>query len=374
LIKELIMRLPQPRHIVSLLVALGLLSIPVRAQSVVVPQQFDTTEAPGVAFWALGPFESRRQLIIGASHLASLRGVGLQSLSVRRNTGDNSPLSGGPLEFSVWLSHSQRAPNSVSTYFTKNSGADRTLVFGGTLIVPPSAGSPSIPAPWSAPHALQIPFTRQFVYHGGDLCIEILTKPVLGQTPPWFTIDAVVESGGGAVTEFGQSCVPQMGLTPAGADEGMLTVGSTAVFYLRGQRATGSGVCILGTSNSSFGSIALPLDLGQLGAEGCSLFTNPVAHNQLTPIMELAAGAPGYARMGLLIPRLPTLAGARLYSQWIVMDPGINPMNMTFSNGLSLTIGAPRPDWDVAWVESQLEQSPVGLLFNGRVPVLKLDG
>lgn len=368
------MRSQQPRLSASLLVALGSLAIPIQAQTVVVPQQFDTAEAPGIAFWALGPFESRRQLIVGASHLAPLVGVGLKSLTVRRNTGDNAPLTGGPLNVKIWLSHSQRSPGSVSTYFSKNSGADRTLVFDSMVVIPPSLGSPSSPAPWTAPHAVQFPFTQSLMYHGGDLCIEVLTKPVLGQTPPWWAIDAVVEKGAGTAVEFGQSCVPQMGSAPAGVSTSMLTVGSAAVFYLRGERVTGSGVCLLGTSNTFYGSVPLPLDLGALGAAGCSLLTNPIAFNKLTPIMGLSSSASGYARMGLLLPRFPNLAGMTIYSQWVVMDPGANALNMTFSNGVAATIGAARPNWDTAWVESQVEHSRVGLLFSGRVPVLRLDG
>lgn len=370
------MRSRKPRTYTSLLVALGSLASVGTAQSVpvVVPQQFDTSEAGGVAFWALSPFVTRRQLVLGPSHLGALVGKTIDSISMRRNMGDPGPLTGGLLDLEVWLSHSQRAPTAMSTYFTRNAGADAVKVFQGTVTIPASPAAPTTPAPWTSPYAFTIHFTESFTYLGGNLCIETLTRPVAGQTAPWWTIDAVVEPGGGTVAKYGGSCIPGMGRHPAGADARSAVVGSTAVFYLRGVRNRGEALCMFGTSRQRYGSLQLPVDLSPYGALGCQLSINPIAFNNSTPIESPIAGSPGLARWGLLIPPLPALAGAKIYTQWNVMEPGINPLNLTFSNGVELTIGAARPHWDAGWIESPEASSPVGFQVTGRVPVLKING
>jgi len=360
----------------SLLVALGSLASVSAAQSVpvVVPQQFDNSEAGGVAFWALSPFVARRQLVLGQSHLGALVGKTIDSITVRRNMGDNEPLDGGLLHLQVWLSHSRRGALAMSTYFAGNRGPDQIPVFDNTISVPPAPAAPTTPAPWTSPYAVKITFAKRFTYQGGPLCIEILTRPVQGQTPPWFTIDAIVEPGGGTVVQYGDSCVPGMGTMPAGADGHSVVVGSTGLFYLRGLRNTGQAFCMFGTSRSQYGTVALPVELSPLGAPGCHLHTNPLAFNNPAGIESPVGGSPGLARWGLLIPPLPALAGAKIYTQWAVVDPGLNPLNLTFSNGVELTIGAARPHWDTGWIESPEESSPIGLQLTGRVPVLRING
>ena len=364
------MRTRKPRTCASLLVALVSLASFGTAQSVqvVVPQQFDQTEAGGVAFWALSPFEARRQLVLGPSHLGSLVGKSIKSLTVRRNMGDASPLDGGLLSLKIWMSHSPRSPSGLSPTFDKNRGNDELLVFDGTISVPATPAAPSTPAPWTAPYAFTVQLLKPFVYVGGDLCIETLTNTVLGQSPPWWTADAVVERAGGAVSKYGVSCIPGMGDDPAGGDAHSMVVGSTAMFHLRGNRNTGSAVCMVGTSRTSYGGVTLPLDLGVVGAVGCELSTNPIVLNRSTAIASPVGTSPGLARWALLIPSLPSLAGAKIYTQWYVLDYGVNPLNLTFSNGVEATLGAARNNWDAGWIESPDGSSPVGFHISGPGP------
>ena len=58
---------------------------------------------------------------------------------------------------------------------------------------------------------------------------------------------------------------------------------------------------MLGTGSTNFGVLPLPIDLGTLGATGCQLVTNPLAHNGITTIAGLVTGAPGYARFSFAL-------------------------------------------------------------------------
>ena len=131
---------------------------------------------------------------------------------------------------------------------------------------------------------------------------------------------------------------------------------------------------MLGSSRTQYGVLPLPVELTPFGAAGCQLLTNPFAFNNPTSIESPIGNSPGLARMGLLIPLFPSLAGAKLYAQWAVLDPGLNPLNLSFSNGVEMTIGAARPDWDAGWIESPDERSPIGFQLTGRVPVLRING
>ena len=65
---------------------------------------------------------------------------------------------------------------------------------------------------------------------------------------------------------IGTSCIPDMSGTPADAVVSTLAPGSTAVFYLRGNRRGGSALFALGASDRQMGGVPLPYDLAPLGA------------------------------------------------------------------------------------------------------------
>ena len=89
---------------------------------------------------------------------------------------------------------------------------------------------------------------------------------------------------------------------------------------------------LLGDSKTSWGSLALPFDLGLLGMPGCTL--------QINPLITLAAGTPlRTATWTLPIPNLPSQIGASLYAQGLVLARDANPLGLLTSNGAELVIG-----------------------------------
>jgi len=83
-----------------------------------------------------------------------------------------------------------------------------------------------------------------------------------------------------------------------------------------------------------FVSIPGGLDLGYVGAEGCSQFLNPTIILVMPPL--LGPSSP----WTLAIPNNPTLASAHVYLQGAaVIPPGTNPGNLLVSNAIDLMVG-----------------------------------
>lgn len=90
---------------------------------------------------------------------------------------------------------------------------------------------------------------------------------------------------------------------------------------------------LLGSSNTMWGTVPLPLSLDSLGLTGCAMYVSPDV------IVPLASGN-GTARWLLPIPATTSLLGGAFYQQALVLDLGANPGGFTVSNGGAATIGA----------------------------------
>jgi len=327
---------------------------------------YESTEAQGVAFWAASPFAARRQVIIAAQLLASMEGTNLRSIMVRRN-GDGDAVAGGRVRGEMWLAHSN-GPWTMSTSFALNRGRDHTKVMDAWVELPASGPPATTPAPWQSPHAVSFVFQRPFYYHKPRaLVIETVTTP--GATDSWWPIDAVVEHEMGTVTQFGSSCMTGMGYQPAGGEPASVTVAASATFSLTGNRVPLAPLCMIGVSNTKFGSTPLPYDLTAVGAPGCRLYTDVFA---TFPASGVALGnGRGMATVTVEIPPVYFLSGSELFSQWMMPDPGANSLNLTLSNGVRSTIGPSRRR-NVGWLESTDVQSGTGRLLPGRMPVLRI--
>lgn len=77
-----------------------------------------------------------------------------------------------------------------------------------------------------------------------------------------------------------------------------------------------AAIGLIGVSSVAWGTLTLPLDLGVIGAPGCSIYTSVELSLQLI-------GAAGVAPWTLPIPNLATLVGQSLFMQAIVIDPAV---------------------------------------------------
>lgn len=347
------------------------------ANSFVLPGGYEIRDAPGASLWTASPFAARRQLLIDERHLSEALMRNLTRLALRRNTGHNGALEGGKLLVEISLSHSRATASTASDAFAANRGFDHRVVFRDVVTFPDSQESPTSPAPWVTPNAVEFEFLAPFFYRGGTLCIETITEPVPdgsgGTHPaPWWAVDSVVEDIGGTVETFGDSCIPGLSGRPAGAEAGSMVSGSEAVFFLRGPRPTGQVICALGLSDSvTAGGLSLPLDLGAYSAPGCFLYVDPVLQVSTTIVRMPRAGT-GLAQAAVALPSDPALVGMDIYSQWIMFEPAAPSLRFSFSNGVRATIGSSNTELGVSWIESVDLDSPVGRILYGRSPVLRI--
>ena len=348
------------------------------AQTVVIPAGYERIDAPGTVFWASTPFASRQQLLIDGSLLKRFVGKSLLSISLRRNTGDNRPLTGGKTLIKLSLSHSLTSTDSASTIFASNRGSDHKQYFLRQVTLPSTGPSPTKPAPWSAPYALNLQLSRAFVYKGGTLCIESVSKPIpviinKKVSYPWWPADGVVLDPTGSVTQFGQSCISQLQPLPAGAEPASFELGASGLFYLRGTRSPAPPLAwlMVGSSDRRMGPFKLPLDLGAFGAPSCMLYNDPLLV-LFSPLQQLSQSKQLLATVELPLVNDIRLANKNIFGQWMLLDRRATRLGLSFSNGTKATIGMAKRKLGIAWIESARASSASGSILPGRSPVLKL--
>ena len=136
-------------------------------------------------------------------------------------------------------------------------------------------------------------------------------------------------------TPFGQGCTGSVGvpvLAPASSSRPV--VGSQLTLQLGPLPSSAlAGVYgLLGASNTAWGSISLPFDMGSLTMVGCKLYVS----------VELAfplSKSGGTASWTLGIPNNPVLAGQSFYQQALVGDPGVNAFGAVMSNAGTALVG-----------------------------------
>ena len=83
---------------------------------------------------------------------------------------------------------------------------------------------------------------------------------------------------------------------------------------------------------TSFTQSFLPMSLAPLGAPGCDLFMQPDSVEFRTPVGLVVDWT-------LAIPSTPSLAGVVVFQQALPVDPAANPLGLTATNGLRMTLG-----------------------------------
>lgn len=87
----------------------------------------------------------------------------------------------------------------------------------------------------------------------------------------------------------------------------------------------------LGFSQVDFFGTPLPLDLSLVGATGCTLYVGP----ELTRPLPNAGGSTMWT---LAVPPDQALVGNSFFQQVIVVQPGVNPLGMVFSDAAMVTV------------------------------------
>jgi PKD repeat protein len=139
-------------------------------------------------------------------------------------------------------------------------------------------------------------------------------------------------TGEAASGAYGSGCVGSGGI-PAGLTEtSPPTLGGNYALDVTGITAPGIGLMVVGTDNTTYSGIPLPLDLGIVGAPGCQLLNNALNTSTL-----VAVGAT--AQWSIAVPANPALACFKIYNQAAILDVAANSLGFYFSGGRAAVLG-----------------------------------
>lgn len=273
----------------------------------------------------------------------------------------------GPLSYQVAcdLSSTASTPMALNSTFDQNHGPDRTQVFSGTLNV-----GPLLVQNLQFTHVMPLATPFRYDPAQGNFLVDLVCTSVTGSlsgvqgafnthpgvvgrianttsaTAPTanfpatstqnfaYEIELTGTTCNGRVVLRGTGCNDAGGVPLAISYRGCpdrLTTLNTAVAMSAANQ--GPTFLMIGLSDLQWLGIQLPLDLGLLGATGCSLYVSQeVLVGPLTPV----GGAASFA---LPIPAGGFLVGARAHLQYANLSPGANPLSLVTSGYLDLTIG-----------------------------------
>ncbi len=342
-----------------------------RAQgsTTVVPRVAATQEQDSSMFWIASPFAARHQVIIAAATLADKVGHDLVGFELRRDTNNSRPLAAGQTNLVCSVSTQGPPLDALSESFLANRGKNHAVTISRLVTFPQVAQATQHPAAWGAEGAVTLMFSGPVRYDGGSLCIETQVRPESARNGPtvdlWWPIDASRADNAATVVQVGQSCI--RGFTPEAADVDPLGLapGASARWFLFGKPKLPIVVVA-----ALFGATQTSIDLGAVGAPACTLrlladFLVPAA------FVPYAAGGHGLAECRLLVPADARIVGARLVSQWLVVQPGSNALGVALSNGTVATIGS-TVDPEAAFIEANAVDAARGSISYHRLPVLRL--
>ena len=239
-------------------------------------------------------------------------------------------------------------PTTWSSRFQSN------FVSGEVTVFP--RGNLTLLAPGAAAFPVRIPFQNEFVWDGSSgVVIEIRIFDNGNQgtaytydleylaftqgrctrlyTPndPNATVAQTISAGTGLTMRFsyetaitwpyGQGCAGEGNFVPLhGADCGLPIPGNSAYGLTLSAAASQRNAAVsAGFSDTTWGPLSLPYDLGVIGAPGCAVLAEPIA----TVMAATVGGGPGsgIARLPFPLPPTTNYLGVPFYTQFIVLDP-----------------------------------------------------
>lgn len=131
---------------------------------------------------------------------------------------------------------------------------------------------------------------------------------------------------------LGVGCPGSSG-TPFHQATGTPETGGVVQYAVANAPANTIAVAMFGFQNATWNGFPLPLNLNIINAPNCFL---RIDAQILQPVLGNAGGTAGY---NVAFPNNPSLIGALLYSQFMVLDPPANGWGWTYSNAIRTTLG-----------------------------------
>ncbi len=255
----------------------------------------------------------------------------ITALAFRRAPADDAPVPAFRADVELRLSTARTTAATIAASFAANHGTDRSVVTAQRSIDLPASPGHTDPGP--APFEYVIPTDTPWPFAGsGPLCLDLR---VTGHGNPVDTRFALVAEGRAHRASFGIAC--------GGTTSSVRFEGTEAVHEFTGLPPTAPFLALVGNRFDDFGGgNPLPADLTPLGADGCSLYLDP-----LTDVRGLSDAGGAFA---LRIPVDSLPAGFHYGLQGVAVQPGVNALGVVTTDA---AVVVPRTGRDVGrvWVE-----------------------
>jgi len=313
-------------------VAFGIADV-VAQSTRVVPAANATVEGSGASYHPFGTTAPRVQQVWTGSSITStaafIDGFSYRCNAPRRQTIQGRSYPNLTLEFGS----TSVTPATMSTTFASNITSTMTTVFSGAYNLPSQPATKTSPSPFD----IKFSWTQPFVFAGnsGNLLADFKV-PGTGRQAG-YSVDAFVAGGGSgqAARPFG---TPGKFSSPETArlmaSNQAMTPGGTLDVMCRPFSKNYTGNLMFGLSKTTWGAIALPLDLALIGAPANNLY---VSMDLVVPFNTAASRNGIGSRFQVPIP-VQTPIGLVFYAQAYYVDAAANAAGLVTTRGLGLTI------------------------------------
>ncbi len=317
------------------------------AQGFVLPARYESEFGKGAEWFATGTAGQRYQQVFRGTEIPGPR-VFL-GLSFRHDDVLGGP--GGVLSLRIRLGATTATPKTIGATRSYEKNFDQGLsatVFQGKLSLSESIGHVRDLAGFTP----VLPFTRPLPFVPGTWKNFLVEIQNLGSQDLRHHFDAVFETGtwttacvfGSAKKALPQAVLRGRGLVlrfsspgtkrlrPVLSALGRPILRRSMLVELSFAAENAPALLLTGASRTRIASLALPLDLGPLGADGCKLYTS------IDHVRTCLTDRMGACRVTVRFPDAPSLIGVRYYQQFATMDRGL-PLGFAFSNAAAARIG-----------------------------------
>ena len=298
----------------------------------VAPYGFGTKEGNSY-MWVPSKYGNSRGQFIFTKNLTTALGTGyIKGLSLRRDGMLSGTFAAHSFPTKIYMA-SRGVPGQISwslSRYSANRGYDFTLVRSLVNVNYPGLAKPAVPPDY---FKVYIPFSRYFYYrYGRNLLVQFDVNPPR-RVYNWYA-DAQeysVNPGNHSARKYGRGCPSGRYLTGSAPD---IYPGMKVTWRWNSGASNKPGVEIIGFSKTYWSGFHLPLSLAPYGAPGCYLNTG------LVYTFPGVTNSGGYFQGSATVPYSVYLAGARFYSQSLVIDPRYNSLGLRASEGLEYKLGS----------------------------------
>jgi len=128
------------------------------------------------------------------------------------------------------------------------------------------------------------------------------------------------------------NCAAGTGALPVLTNNGVPEIGQSFALELSSAKPSAAALLLIGASDSQWGTITLPLNLGFLGAPKCDLLSSGEV------IVGLTTSTVGTNQQTFNVPNTTGLVGVTFFNQFVIEDSK-NAFGLVFSNGGKGKIG-----------------------------------